>query len=219
MSIHYRNGCRELLLRTFDLYGRPLRGMQMVEFGNQRLKFDPGEGARRLQAAKPYFEFLGIRHVAIDTNGKGGAIPLDLSQPIDWAAVRTEAGFGRGEADVVTNFGTSEHVKSNQFQVFANAHQACAFGGLMTHAVPAADSCRRHGFWKYTADWFRRLADAYGYQVEHLKEWDKTDLWGPQRVPPETEYYVLAIFRKIYQQETGRRFPEERWPGDPVRQR
>lgn len=221
MSIHWRNSGRHLLIRAFEFYGRPLSQMKMIEFGNQRLKFDPGTGARRLQTAKEYFAFLGIRHVALDLNGRNRAIPVDLGQPLDWAMIRDHehGGIGANEADLVTNFGTSEHVTRDQFQVFANAHDACRFGGLMLHLVPAADSCRQHGYWKYTADWFEDLAHRAMYEILHLDEWDKTEHWGQERIPAGTEYYVRAIFRKRRNPALGRRFDASCWPGQPVRQR
>lgn len=215
MAIHHKNGCRDLLLRALDVYGQRLNGMKMAEFGNQKLKFDPGVGARRLQTAKPYFEFFGVRHVSFDTNGRGASYYQDLSRPIDNAQLRAETGLGLGEFDIVTNFGTSEHVEApTQIQVFRNAHALARYGGLMVHAVPRAGTCKDHGVWKYTADWFAQLAAGQGYQIEHLTEWDKSECW-PEKLAPGAELYVLAILRKTAQ--TPGVFAKG-WPGEPVRE-
>ena len=210
MSIHARNGCRDLLLDAFGWFtmnGRPLRGLRMVEFGNQRLKFDPDSGARRLQAAKPFMEFLGFQHTSIDTNGADGAVPYDLGKPLDGAAgLETRA-------DLVTDFGTLEHVDSGpdcQRNAFRNAHNLCAPDGLMVHALPGVGTCRRHGSWKYSVDWFEQLAARNGYHIVKLEAWDKSNGW-PERMNPGEQVYILAILRQ-----RTRPFSDD-WT-DPVRE-
>lgn len=217
MSIHWRNGCRDLLLRALTALEMPLPGIKMAEFGNQRVKFEPESGARRLQAAKPFFEFFGVRHVSFDTNGRSGALAWDLAQPIDPVQLRQRCGIGLGEFDLVTNFGTSEHVETNQQQVFWNADALCRTGGLMVHAVPRLDSCRKHGVWKYSAEWFRELAERQHYRIVHLAEWDKTEHWGAHRIAPGTELYVMAILRKTWNPQPE--FFPAVWHRDPWRQR
>jgi len=219
MAIHHKNGCRDLLVRALDIYGGRVVGITMAEFGNQKLKFEPGEGARRLQNAKPYFEFLGMRHVSFDTNGRGDCVVQDLSKPIRAVRLRKLTGLTLGEFDIVTNFGTSEHVEAeSQRQVFQNAHDLCRYGGLMVHAVPRAGTCRHHGVWKYTADWFEDLAKANGYRIEHLQEWDKSAKW-PEKINPGDEIYVLAIFRKAWERDGAVLAQGSiKWPGEPVRE-
>lgn len=215
MAIHRKNGCRDLLVRAFDTLALPLNGLKMAEFGNQKLKFDPGFGARRLQQAKAYFEFFGIRHVSFDTNGRGFSLPYDLGHRIDNARLYADCGMGLGEFDFVTNFGTSEHVESGpQLTVFENAHRLCRYGGLMVHAVPRVGMRARHGAWKYDADWFARLAEGQGYRIEHLTEWDKCEHWAG-RLEPGDELYVMAILRKMAHAPHGD-FANG-WPGDPHR--
>jgi SAM-dependent methyltransferase len=215
LAIHWKNGGRDLLVRAFDVYGQRLNGLKMAEFGNQKLKFDPGMGARRLQQVKPFLEFFGVRHTSFDTNGRSGALAWDLAEPIDSKRLADEAGIACGEYDIVTNFGTSEHVEAEQITVFENAHRLCRLGGLMVHAVPRAGTCKRHGVWKYTAAWFQDLANANGYAVEYLTEWDKREHW-PEKLEVGQEIYVLAIFRKVAYPEPDFR---EVWPGDPARER
>ena len=70
--------------------------------------------------AKDYFKQIkNIKsHTSIDTNGKNGALKIDLRYPVD-----TSSGF---IFDVITNFGTTEHVESvwpeDQYAVFENIH-------------------------------------------------------------------------------------------------
>lgn len=214
MAIHYKNGCRDLLVKALDIYGGRIVGLKMAEFGNQRLKFDPGMGASRLQNAKAYFEWIGIRHVSFDTNGRGCCYVQDLSRPIRNRKLQRQTGLCLGEFDICTNFGTSEHVEApSQQQVFQNAHDLTRYGGLMVHAVPRAGACRGHGVWKYTADWFLNLAALNRYRVEHMEEWDKSQHW-PEKLTPGAELYVFAILRKQWDDKAAR----ITWPGEPVRE-
>ena len=219
MAIHYKNGCRDLLVRAFDIYGQRLNGLKMAEFGNQKLKFEPNMGAKRLQQVKPYLEFFGVRHVSFDTNNRSGALPWDLSVPIDSERLYDSTGIALGEFDIVTNFGTSEHVDApSQLPVFRNAHHLCRFGGLMIHSVPRAGTCEGHGCWKYTGDWFEQLAELQGYRVEYLSEWDKSEHWR-EKLDVGDEIYVNAIFCKMATTNGRARSFRNGWPGEPVRER
>src|ERR1041384_5416258 len=89
----------------WDLF-LPLDGVtSMLELGNKVT----GAGL----VYKSVFEAMGIRHVSVDWNGKDGALPLDLRQPLNL-----------GRFDMVTNFGTSEHVEDNQKAVWRNIIEA-----------------------------------------------------------------------------------------------
>ena len=202
MAIHEKNGCRQLLVEALRYSGKPIADLVMVEFGNQRIKTDPGMGMRRLQSAKSVFEWFGVRHFSIDINGHNGAIKANLGRDL-----RQQAGTDSlpwDGADLVTNFGTTEHVKANrnpeaQYWCFANAHNLCEVGGIMVHAVPRTGTCQgeyRHGNWKYGRRWFRWLCTAAGYTALYLRECDVSKWWPPERIPPDTQIYVHAILEK-----------------------
>jgi len=117
----------------------------MFEFGNQKMrcyevKWDI--------PAKEYFQSLGIEHVSLDLNGKDGALKRNILDPVD----------DLGEFDVVTNFGSSEHIDpESQPKVFEHLHQLCKTGGYMIHHVPEVGSWKGHGKYYYTVDFFRHL--------------------------------------------------------------
>ncbi len=69
----------------------------------------------------------------------------------------------RNYYDIVTNFGTTEHV-FNQWNCFAVMHGATRIGGAMYHVVPAIGYLD-HGYYCYTPLFFRDLARANGYEI------------------------------------------------------
>ncbi len=94
--------------------------------------------------------------------------------------------------DYVTNFGTSEHCQPSQLAVFENMHDLCKVGGVMLHNVPGADTCKGHGYYKYSVNWFCNLAKMNGYHPERVYE---VPLGAGHR-GPDGDYYVSAILRR-----------------------
>lgn len=138
-------------------------GKRMLELGNQRISRRARVGAR---TGKAYYTALGAAHTSLDFNGKDGAIPLDLSQPIDkpdW----------RGHFDVITNAGTTEHVEpfAAQYVCFRNLHEWLKPGGVFIHIVPAIEELDASGRWMnhcnhyYAAAFFEMLARENDYEL------------------------------------------------------
>lgn len=127
---------------------RPLDGvMSMLELGNKR----NAEGAY-----KQAFASIGIRHTSVDWNGLDGALKLDLRKPL-----------GLGTFDMVTNFGTSEHV-SEQEPCWRNIHGAVKVGGVLVGLTPLPGDWTWHGEWYPTEEWYAEFAARNGYDVERL---------------------------------------------------
>ena len=68
--------------------------------------------------------------------------------------------------DVVTNFGTSEHI-ADQINCFRAVHDFTRVAGLMVHNVPFC-GYYNHGLFNYHPAFFILLADANGYEIEAL---------------------------------------------------
>lgn len=68
-----------------------------------------------------------------------------------------------GNADVVLNFGTTEHV-FNQFNAFKVIHDLCSLNGFMVHCLPCSGYCD-HGFFQYTGRFFYELAGINNYEI------------------------------------------------------
>lgn len=65
--------------------------------------------------------------------------------------------------DLVTNFGTTEHL-INQYQAFKTMHELAKPGGLIYHDLPLS-GYHEHGYFSYNPLFFRQLALANDYNV------------------------------------------------------
>jgi len=72
-----------------------------------------------------------------------------------------------GRFDLVTNFGTTEHV-INQLQCFRTMHELARVGGIFYHDLPHG-GFPEHGYFHYTSRFFEDLARVNGYAIEALR--------------------------------------------------
>ena len=130
----------------------PLVGNTMLELGNK---------VKGELVYKDVFEGLGMAHVSVDMNGLNDALPLDLRQPL-----------GLGTFDMITNFGTTEHVSVNdyagQVACWKNLLDAMHIGSVLVSITPKPHAQRwtRHGRWYPTVEFFHNLAEVNGLEVE-----------------------------------------------------
>jgi hypothetical protein len=115
-------------------------------------------GAKQKGKYKRYLQSIGWLHVSIDLNGTGGALALDLQEPIDMAAIG-------GPFDVVTNFGTTEHV-DEQEPCWRNIHALTA--GFLISITPI--EWQGHGRWYPTRVWYEQFCELNGYDIESIEE-------------------------------------------------
>lgn len=100
---------------------------------------------------------LGIHYTALDMFDSPGVLFFDLNED----SLPSEM---HGAADIVLNFGTTEHV-INQLNCFKVAHNACRSGGVMLHSVPYKGPVE-HGYFGYNLRFFKDLAEANSYQMK-----------------------------------------------------
>ncbi|HXP05201.1 MAG TPA: hypothetical protein VN808_13855 [Stellaceae bacterium] len=109
--------------------------------------------------ARDFWTWLGFDYAAVDFDGSPGSIPLDLNfDPAPAPHV--------GKHQLVTNFGTTEHV-ANQLNAFKVIHDFAAVDGLMVHAVPM-QGMLNHGLVNYTPKFFWMLARSNGYRFIYM---------------------------------------------------
>lgn len=128
-------------------------GKRILELGNQVMR----EWISGRKTSKDYFNDQGVmEHVYFDLNGQDGAVPVDLTAPVP-------AEY-HNRFDLVTNFGTSEHIL-NQRQVFKTIHDCCRTGGYMVHSVPLDGYWKRHSPYHYKPGFAVALAEKMGYAM------------------------------------------------------
>jgi len=135
------------------------RGIKMGELGNQKI-LSKGPNGKEINRgpAKEIFSEKGVEHISFDMNGKDGALALDLCQPIpeEWI----------GYFDIVTNYGTTEHVE-NQYQVWKNIHDLVRVGGAIVSSIPHVGYWKKHCPYHYSPSFPSILANANGYEVSY----------------------------------------------------
>jgi SAM-dependent methyltransferase len=112
--------------------------------------------------AKLFWEWVGYDYACVDIDDSPGAIRLDLN----FDSVPESL---KGKFDVVTNFGTTEHV-ANQLNAFKIIHDLVKPGGLMIHELPA-QGFTNHGLVNYNPKFFWLLARSNGYKYVHMDFW------------------------------------------------
>jgi hypothetical protein len=175
MGIH-RPGL-DFTFEAIDSTGLRLEALEMCELGNQEISADGID----YKIAKQYFESLGIRHISIDLNGEDGALIFDLSKPI-----RNKELLGR--FDVVTNFGTSEHVE-NQYHCFQNIHNFARKGGLCIHAIPKIGQWKDHCEYYYDPSFFKKLAELCSYSIVKEATFSESS-------DPDTDLVCAALVKR-----------------------
>jgi hypothetical protein len=199
MGIRHMSGVVSLIEKAMIELGLPMPLVRVCECGDQRIHIFR-HTSTFFQSSRTVYEFFGGLYVSIDLNGKYGALTLDLGKPLlpefDESLL--------GTFNLVTNFGTIEHVRENQCQAFANLHDLCDVDGLMVHCMPHVSFV--HGDWQYTTEWVEHLADAQGYKVVSMEVTDKDKIWN--ETPPNCRphgwtrnmskaTYVNCILRKV----------------------
>lgn len=151
----------------------------VIELGAQNLYNQP-----KLPApyADEYYEQKGIRYHCIDLNGENNASPIDLSKPY-------YSGANDGVFDLVTDFGTSEHVGNNgahdieaYYNCWKTKYDLLKVGGVMINENPKAGNWPGHGFNYVDIDFYLRLGGFLGYDIikleEHAAMGNTTDGWN-----------------------------------------
>jgi hypothetical protein len=108
--------------------------------------------------ARELYEELGCsRYVSLDGNGRG-THTVDLNRKL--------GEYNLGVFDLVTDFGTGEHV-FNQAQVWKSVHELTKRGGYIVWDRPV-QGYTDHGFYNTHECLFRDLAAANGYEIVKL---------------------------------------------------
>lgn len=104
-----------------------------------------------------FFELGAGRYESIDANGRG-TINFDLNRK--WTGER-------GAFDLVTDFGTTEHI-FNQAEVWRTIHVLAKVGGFIVFDKPT-QGYKEHCFYNYHETFFRDIAATNEWEVIALE--------------------------------------------------
>lgn len=122
-TIHVSKESAEALYAFADRNHTPNSAVSLAELRHQ-LEAHIGKQMH----VRNVFRAAGFDYVSVDVNEEGGAKFVDLNYWPNEAA-------SLGKFDVVTNFGTTEHI-ANQASAFATVHHMLSPGGVAIHHVP-----------------------------------------------------------------------------------
>lgn len=152
-----------------------------------RFRGEPGDHLPEdAPSARLLWLALGLEYRAIDYGGQEDTLALDLNFD------RLPEGE-RNRYDLVTNFGTSEHV-CNQANSFCVMHDLTKRGGLMFHVLPSGGMLN-HGLVNYTPKFFWKLCQSNEYELLFFD-------FLPSRAPYPVPENVLEAIR-AYNGSTG----------------
>lgn len=151
-------GITQLSLERLDRFRCTSGPFKMGELGAQNCYFQP----YWLQIAKDYFVRRGIDHRSFDIVPHQGADFLDLREPLP--------DYFKGAFNVVTDFGTTEHVDGNYYMANKNIHDMTAAGGLIIRENPKTGHWPGHGSNYLDMKFYQDLAKLCGYEILELKE-------------------------------------------------
>lgn len=133
------------------------RGFSVCELGNQFYRADGGK-----RPADVWYDSIGVgRYVSIDANGAATHC-ADLNKPLGIPSLAALGTF-----DLVTDFGTGEHI-FNQAQVFETLHDLAKIGGFIVIDRPK-QGWAEHCFYNIHETLIRDIAAANAYDVVHME--------------------------------------------------
>lgn len=155
----------QLIFEKFDKYIS--NSNSVLELGNQTFvseciqKYpEKLKGYNNITPVKNYVESLNKKHVSVDITGLDNSIPMDLNLPtLPYV----------GEFDLVTNFGTTEHVEPNQYEPFYHIDSFCKIGGIMIHEVPVFGHWVGHCKYYYDESFFNYLSIENNYDILEME--------------------------------------------------
>jgi SAM-dependent methyltransferase len=143
------------------------------------------DGRVRRDAQLAFYGLFGARsYTSIDIDDPIAVHKLDLNRPIPGSV---------GQFDVVTNFGTSEHV-FNIGQVFVTIHDLLKPGGVSLHVCPSF-AFVNHGFYNVNPNLYIEMARQNGYELVDFSYVDNMfvrDQLQPEKAAP-FEFDALPI--------------------------
>ena len=133
----------------------PLKeGMFILELGNKK----NSSGLYR-----EFYEAAGCRYECVDWNAEDGAHEIDMGQDLidpywDWAP------------DVVTNFGFTEHVYTDQVQCWYNINRWLRNpGATLSFCMPRPGDWEHHGVYQPHPSFYFEFAELNGFYVHGIK--------------------------------------------------
>lgn len=141
--------------------------IRMLELGCQNIYDDSFKYSAYGMIAKHWFaNYDKINHKSWDILGCQLAEKVDLRIPIDVSIT--------GKFDVITDFGTTEHIDNTEiggfYEAQKNIHNLCEIGGIIIHENPKTGHWIGHGCNYVTQEFYLSLIKDMEYELLELSE-------------------------------------------------
>ncbi len=188
----YTQHSHDLLMRHIN----PHQEQRILTLGDQIVYF----GSQYGEYVVPYYKqrFPKLKHDCIDIKPEKYADTMDLREPLKF----------KHAFDVITDFGTTEHVVTGKFShglylAHKHIHDACQIGGLMVHENPKTNNWPGHGEWYKTEQFYHELCDDMNYELLEIGEHPAMNntkngwnIYAVMRKTEDTKFVSLDKFKK-----------------------
>jgi len=105
------------------------------------------------------------------------------------------------KADLITNFGTAEHVEleQGQYNCWANIHNWLNLNGIVIHEVPMVGHWQNHCRYFYDYNFFKTF-EKYGYEILELEintSWGEPLVWCILKKIKNVDFMLFEEFKNI----------------------
>ena len=161
-----------------------LEGLSIINLGDQRFFLQEPfvSKGREIEFLKEYFIDEGASVKEIDYHGLNGVLKLDFREDVPQDLVNS--------ADLVTNFGFTEHV-TNQYMAWKNVHNLLKVGGICISELPGEANFPGHiDCPYYTEEFFKELCEIMRYELIELR-------YQEHQIPIKGKV-CWSVFKKVY---------------------
>lgn len=149
------------------------KGKRVLELGNKK---------NTSGCYRDWYVAQGAEYVCTDWNAQDGAVPFDFGKNVE-----TEWPEIIGWADIVTNFGFTEHVFTDQIQAWFNVFAMASKPGChLSIVLPYPTHWNHHGVYQPTMHWLNQAMEANGFELETIIINEDRKRWvnciGAQRI-------------------------------------
>tara|TARA_Y100000294_G_C8525395_1_gene324714 strand:- start:446 stop:1327 length:882 start_codon:yes stop_codon:yes gene_type:complete len=152
--------------------------------------------------AKKLYESLGFEYTSIDIDNdeKNEETKSNIVMDLNFDELKKDH---QNKFDLVTNFGTSEHI-FNQLNFFKTMHDLTKVGGLLISEVPCMFGVN-HGMFKYEPKFFTDLARSNAYEIIKLilvKNPPSLEMyqWNEKsKIPDCEDMCIISVMKKTNQ--------------------
>ena len=160
--------------------------LDLIELGDQNIVYPTGPELKVRDKYSKYFKSWRT----LDLHNVPGVEIYDLS------INHNES----GKADIITNFGTSEHVEyeEGQYNCWLNIHNLLKKDGIMIHALPPFGYWPDHCRYYCDEDFFKSF-EWIGYKIRLMEMMYNKLLYCVLQKETQTDFFTMQRFlKKLY---------------------